>query len=88
MDCPVVTDGGCAFPGCPRPPAWCIAHHIQHWADGGRTDLDNLVLLCDHHHRVVHHHGWDITMAADRRPDFRPPAWIDPDRQPRRNSQP
>ena len=83
-----VRDGGCAFPGCPRPVAWCIAHHIQHWADGGNTDLDNLVLLCDHHHRVVHHHGWDITLAKDRRPQFFPPPWIDPARQPRRNSQP
>jgi Domain of unknown function (DUF222)/HNH endonuclease len=84
----VVRDAGCAFPGCARPAAWCIAHHIVHWADGGPTDLDNLVLLCDHHHRVVHHHGWDITLAADRRPEFLPPPWIDPTRQPRRNTQP
>ena len=83
-----VRDGGCAFPGCPRPVAWCIAHHIQHWADGGPTDLDNLVLLCDHHHRSVHHHGWDIAIAGDRRPEFLPPPWIDPARQPRRNTQP
>jgi hypothetical protein len=34
-------DGGCAFPGCTRPAAWCIAHHIIHWADGGETNLDN-----------------------------------------------
>jgi hypothetical protein len=84
----VVRDGGCAFPGCTRPPAWCIAHHIIHWADGGPTDLTNLVLLCDHHHRVVHHHGWDVAIAADERPEFRPPPWIDPDRQPRRNARP
>jgi hypothetical protein len=36
----------------------------------------------------VHHHGWDISIADDRRPEFLPPAWIDPDRQPRRNNQP
>jgi len=36
-------DGGCAFPGCDRPPPWCAAHHIQHWADGGMTALPNLV---------------------------------------------
>ncbi len=55
-----VRDGGCAFPGCTRPAAWCAAHHIVHWADGGPTNLTNLVLLCDHHHRAVHHDGWDV----------------------------
>ncbi|MFF0368977.1 MULTISPECIES: HNH endonuclease signature motif containing protein [unclassified Micromonospora] len=46
----VLRDGGCAFPGCDRPPRWCAAHHIDHWADGGPTSLDNAVLLCGHHH--------------------------------------
>jgi hypothetical protein len=81
-------DGGCAFPGCTRPPAWCIAHHIIHWADGGPTDLDNLVLLCGHHHTVAHHHGWHVQLGPDRLPDFYPPPWIDPDQQPRRNTRP
>jgi hypothetical protein len=84
----VVRDRGCAFPGCTRPAEWCIAHHIVHWADGGPTDLDNLVLLCGHHHRVVHHHGWQPIMAADRRPQFLPPPWVDPDQTPRRNTRP
>src|SRR5699024_10502755 len=39
-------DHGCAFAGCGRPTTWTIAHHSVHWADGGPTDLDNLVLLC------------------------------------------
>ena len=47
----VVRDGGCSFPGCDRPPGWCDAHHRVHWADGGETRLDNLVLLCRRHHR-------------------------------------
>jgi hypothetical protein len=84
----VVRDRGCAFPGCTRPAEWCIAHHIVHWADGGRTDLDNLVLLCGYHHRVVHHGGWQVAIAADRRPQFLPPHWIDPDQKPRRNNRP
>jgi Domain of unknown function (DUF222)/HNH endonuclease len=49
-----VRDGGCRYPGCDRPPAWCEAHHLRHWLHGGPTDLDNLVLLCRAHHRAVH----------------------------------
>ena len=76
---------GCAFPGCDRPPAWCEGHHIRHWIDGGLTDLDNGVLLCGYHHSTVHQSDWVIRLAADGRPDFIPPAWIDPERQPLRN---
>jgi hypothetical protein len=50
----VLRDRHCAFPGCSRPPVMCHAHHIVHWVDGGTTKLDNLVLLCGHHHRVLH----------------------------------
>jgi hypothetical protein len=50
----VLRDGGCRFPGCGRPQAWCDAHHVVHWADGGPTALGNLVLLCRPHHRAVH----------------------------------
>jgi Domain of unknown function (DUF222) len=84
----VARDRGCAFPGCTRPASWCIAHHRVHWADGGPTNLANMVLLCDHHHRVVHHHGWDITLDDRGLPQFLPPPWIDPDRIPRQNTRP
>ncbi|WP_433265067.1 DUF222 domain-containing protein [Actinosynnema sp. CS-041913] len=77
-------DRGCAFPGCPRPPKWCDAHHIRHWADGGSTDLDNLVLLCRHHHSLVHHSHWRITLSGGV-PAFIPPRHIDPAQQPRQN---
>ncbi|MFD1948407.1 HNH endonuclease signature motif containing protein [Nocardioides aestuarii] len=70
----VARDHHCAFPGCTRPPVMCHAHHIRHWTDGGPTSLDNLVLLCGHHHRTVHHTPWQVRLsAADRRPEFLPP---------------
>jgi len=53
-------DQGCRFPGCDRPPAWTDGHHIIHWADGGPTELANLVSLCRQHHREVHEEGWRI----------------------------
>jgi hypothetical protein len=67
----VVRDGGCAFPVCDRPPSWCDAHHVRHWADGGPTDLDNLALLCRRHHRMIHA-GFSVEMVR-RRPVFRRP---------------
>jgi hypothetical protein len=78
-------DKGCAFPGCDRPPRWCDGHHVVHWQDGGPTTLANAVLLCGHHHRLVHQQDWGVHIAADGLPSFTPPAWIDPDRKPRRN---
>jgi len=47
-------------------------HHIRHWADGGATSLDNLVLLCEHHHDLIHHTTWTVRIA-DGRPVFTPP---------------
>ncbi|MGW1450584.1 DUF222 domain-containing protein [Micromonospora sp. NPDC002411] len=81
----VLRDGGCAFPGCDRPPRWCAAHHIHHWADGGPTSLDNAVLLCGHHHRHVHRGEWTVRLGDDDHPEFIPPAWLDPEQLPRRN---
>jgi len=71
----IARDAGCGFPGCGRPPSWCDAHHVRHWADGGRTALDNLVLLCRPHHRAIHR-GFRVAMVAGRpvfsRPDGTP----------------
>ena len=50
----VARDRHCHAPGCNRPPNHCEAHHLHHWSHGGPTDLENLVLLCWHHHRERH----------------------------------
>jgi hypothetical protein len=57
-------DRGCRFPGC-RYTEFTNVHHIQHWADGGLTNLDNLVTLCGRHHRAVHELGWAVSGDAD-----------------------
>ncbi|HEX8093093.1 HNH endonuclease signature motif containing protein, partial [Jatrophihabitans sp.] len=77
-------DQGCTFPGCDHPPEHCQRHHIVGWADGGTTDLDNLTLLCTFHHREFERGGWSCQMI-DGQPHWIPPAWIDPERTPRRN---
>ena len=71
LSCP-----GCRFPGCGRT-RWTHAHHRRHWADGGPTDLDNLVQLCSAHHHLIHSDNWRIEGDADGplrfvRPDGRP----------------
>jgi len=60
-----VRDRGCV--GCGAPPGWTDAHHIIHWADGGPTDLHNLVLLCRSCHTSVHHRDWTVTRDPDGR---------------------
>jgi Domain of unknown function (DUF222)/HNH endonuclease len=62
-----VGDGGCGFPACARPLAWCEGHHLVSWLDGGRTDLDNLALLCRQHHRAIHAGGWGLIRGPDGR---------------------
>ena len=54
-------DKHCTWAGCQRPASWCDVHHIEHWADGGSTCIDNLALLCRYHHTQTH------------RPDGNPP---------------
>ena len=54
-------DRQCRFPGCNA--RRCDGHHVEHWADGGATRLDNLVLLCRRHHRAVHEEGFLVRMG-------------------------
>lgn len=56
----------CAWAGCDRPLSHCQAHHIDHWEQGGPTDLSNLVPLCSHHHHLVHEGRWHIELLPDR----------------------
>ena len=60
-------DGGCVWPGCERPATWSAAHHLIHWIRGGRTEMDNLVLLCYRHHSLVHEGRWQLVKAEDGR---------------------
>jgi hypothetical protein len=79
-----VRDGGCQFGDCDRPPSWCEAHHIEHWArDEGSTDIQNGVLLCKHHHLLLHNNGWEISRDALGERWLIPPAEVDPSRTPR-----
>jgi Domain of unknown function (DUF222)/HNH endonuclease len=80
-------DRTCRFPGCAVPAQRTHAHHIEHWAEGGATDLDNLVSLCHFHHRRLHDGSFAIRAQpdigvvferADGRPILRPPHGVDP----------
>jgi hypothetical protein len=65
-------DKGCRFPGCTHT-EFTDVHHVLHWVDGGRTDLDNLTELCDQHHRAVHEMGWKMSGDANVELTFRSP---------------
>jgi hypothetical protein len=64
-------DGGCRFPGCGAR-RFVQAHHIVWWERGGATDLDNLLLVCSFHHKLVHEHGWSIHGRATEERWLRP----------------
>lgn len=87
----VARDQGCVFPGCDRAAAGCDAHHIIPWYRGGPTTIENLVLLCRHHHNTVEpdHRSpetrWQIKINAGI-PVVIPPARVDPKQRPRRNT--
>jgi hypothetical protein len=57
-------DRECRFPGCGAK-RFTEAHHIVWWRHGGRTDLDNLLLICSFHHRLVHEDGWSVERERD-----------------------
>lgn len=57
-------DKGCTWPGCSIPYQWCEAHHAEHWADGGLTDLSNGTLVCGRHHTLAHQLGLFPSITA------------------------
>jgi hypothetical protein len=61
----VARDRHCIWPGCDTPAAWCEAHHVHHWIDGGPTSVDNGVLLCGRHHDRIHLYGHAIIKKPD-----------------------
>jgi hypothetical protein len=65
-------DRHCRFPGCTNV-TFTNVHHVVPWKPGGRTDLDNLVLVCVHHHHLVHSSGWQVSGHANEELSFTGP---------------
>lgn len=79
-------DQGCTFPDCDRPPQWTQAHHFLEWErDNGPTSIENMGLVCGHHHRIFAQIGWEALMINGI-PHWIPPTRIDPTRTPQRNT--
>ena len=83
-------DAGCAFPQCSADAVRCAAHHIRPWWAGGETALNNLVLLCPHHHGIVEPprfwdgpppDRWQVRLNDHGIPEFLPPQRHDPTRR-------
>jgi len=75
-------DGGCMWGDCEREPSWCEAHHTKQWKrDGGCTNIDDGILLCKHHHLLLHDYGWEIVREGG---EFYlvPPVGIDSEQRP------
>lgn len=82
----IARDGGCSHPGCDAAPAFTETHHIIPWQDGGPTSIDNGTLVCSYHHRhALEEGGWQV-VTLDGIPHWIPPAHLDPDQTPRRNT--
>lgn len=71
-------DVECRFPGCGAR-RFTQAHHIKWWEKGGRTDLDNLLLVCTFHHKLVHEYLWTVRRESDGTA-----TWFQPDGYPYR----
>ncbi|TFD67000.1 DUF222 domain-containing protein [Cryobacterium sp. Hb1] len=72
-----VRDGGCRWPGCEQPPSWTEAHHIENWVDLGLSNIDQAILLCAHHHLLLHNRHWKV-LVLNGQYWLQPPVEIDP----------
>lgn len=77
----IARNGGCSFRGWSHPPEWCDRHHIRDWLSDGLTNVDNLTLLCRHHHTHFLGHSWTCRLTKGR-PEWTPPRWVDPLQRP------
>jgi hypothetical protein len=59
----IARDQTCRYPSCTAPPALGELHHVDHWAAGGRTDINAGILLCWYHHDLVHRLQITITRS-------------------------
>lgn len=75
-------DRGCTHPGCDVPGYWCEVHHVDEWAAGGSTDIDNLTFVCKPEHKLIEK-GWQTRKRPDGRTEWIPPPHLD--RGPRTN---
>ncbi len=82
----VKRDGGCSWKGCDRPPAWCEAHHLTPFSQGGETSVENGALFCFFHHHLLHDTDWQARLAPDGVVEVVPPPRIDPQRRPLRHA--
>ncbi|MGH9061040.1 MAG: DUF222 domain-containing protein, partial [Acidimicrobiales bacterium] len=83
-------DKGCTAPWCTRGPKWTTPHHIEYWTNpqggpGGRTDIDNMALMCESDHHLAHHTDWNIRLHNGT-VEWIPPAWLDSQRRPLHNT--
>lgn len=83
----IARDQGCVIPGCAAPVDRCDVHHVVPWQTGGRSDLDNLVLACHHHHTALHSGIWRLQIREGAVWAI-PPAWVDPRQRAVRNPVP
>ncbi len=69
-------DRGCTAPGCDMPGYLCEVHHVDDWAHGGRTDIDDLTFACGQHHRLLKPGGWTTRKQKDGTTQWHPPPQI------------